>query len=301
MHRMLKGGACTAALLSVVALVGCSEDLAPVTATWTQLQSTMVAKAADLRKQYNAITASVKTLPPVGASDVSGQTLTSKLGAGLSAHASLLAGLDSSITADGTAVQEAIKTGKAANVQKAIDDAKVAYDATLSRIAASGTAIGGLLGQLKAHNAKLAADAARVNTAGAKVDYTDIDFKKGKADFLFDRPNSQIALDKLFNFVSSCPELVVDLVGHTSDEGSAAVNMKLSTARAKAVQKWLVGKGVAPKKIRAATGVGDRDNVMAEPDAAAANTKSMNPGAVDEARRPNRRITLVVVAPCPAH
>jgi outer membrane protein OmpA-like peptidoglycan-associated protein len=301
MHRMLKGGARTVALLSVVALVGCSEDLAPVTATWTQLQSTMVAKAGELRKQYNAITASVKTLPPVGASDVTAQTLTSKLGAALSAHSSLLAGLDSSITADGTAVQEAIKTGKVANVQKAIDDAKAAYDVSLSRIAASGAAISGLLGQLKAHNAKLAADAARVNTAGAKVDYTDIDFKKGKADFLFDRPNSQIALDKLFNFVSSCPELVVDLVGHTSDEGSAAVNMKLSAARAKAVQKWLLGKGVAPKKIHAATGVGDTDNVMAEPDAAAASTKGMNPGAVDEARRPNRRITLVVVTPCPGH
>ncbi len=298
MHRMLKGGARIAALLSVVALVGCAEDLAPVTATWTQLQSTMVSKAAELRKQYNAITVSVKALPPVGASDVTGQTLTSKLGAALSAHMSLLAGLDASITADGTAVQEAIKTGKVVNVQKAIDDAKAAYEVALSRIAASGAAVAGLLGQLKAHDAKLAAEAARVNTQGAKVDYTDIDFKKGKADFLFDRPNTQIALDTLFNFVGSCPDLVVDIVGHTSDEGTAAFNLKLSAARAKAVQKWLLGKGVAAKKIHAVSGVGDTENTVPEPDAAAASTKALKPAAVEEARRPNRRITLVVIHPC---
>ena len=104
MHCMLRGGSRIAALVSVVALVGCSEDLAPVTATWTQLQSTMVAKADELRKQYNALTAQVKALPPLGASDVPGQTLTSKLGAGLSAHASLLAALDSRITVAGAAV-----------------------------------------------------------------------------------------------------------------------------------------------------------------------------------------------------
>jgi len=300
MHRMLKGGARIVALLSVVALVGCSEDLAPVTATWTQLQSTMVAKAGELRKQYNAITVSVKALPPIGASDIPGQTLTSKLGAALGAHASLLAGLDSSITAAGTAVQEATKTGKVANVQKAIDDAKATYDASISRIAASGAAVAGLFAQLKAHDAKLAAEAARVNTQGARVDYTDVDFKKGKADFLFDRPSTQIALDSLFNFIGSCPDLVVDIVGHTSDEGTAAVNMKLSVARAKAVQKWLLGKGVAAKKIHAVSGVGDTDNVKAEPDAAAASTKTMAPATLDEARRANRRITLVVVHPCTA-
>jgi outer membrane protein OmpA-like peptidoglycan-associated protein len=300
MHR-IQGGARIAALLSVVALVGCAEDLGPVTATWTQLQTTMVAKAGELRKQYNGILAAVKALPPPGPNDAIGQAMSSKLGAALSNHASLLSALDTSITSSGNSVQEAIKTGKVANVQKAIDDAKSAYDATLAKILASGAAVSGAFGQLKMHNAQLAAEVARINTPGSRVDYTDIDFKKGKGDFLFDRPNTQAALDKLLIFVNSCPEMAVDLVGHTSDEGTAAANMKLSAARAKAVQKWLLGKGVAAKKIHAVSGVGDTNNLGAEPDAKAANTKGMKPSLVDEARRPNRRITLVVFTPCGAH
>jgi outer membrane protein OmpA-like peptidoglycan-associated protein len=298
--RRIQGGVRIAALVSVVALSGCAEDLGPVTANWSQLQSTMVAKASELRKQYNGITAAVKALPAIGANDSTGQALSSKLGAALTNHANLLSALDTTITSGGTAVQEATKTGKVANVQKAIDDTKSAYDATLAKILASTSAVSGAFGQLKAHNAQVAAEAARINTVGSKVDYTDIDFKKGKADFLFDRPNTQVALDKLLAFVNSCPELTVDLVGHTSDEGSAATNMKLSAVRAKAVSKWLLGKGVTAKKIHAVSGVGDTDNVGAEPDVSAASTKTMKPSVVDEARRPNRRITLVVVTPCTA-
>jgi len=299
--RRIQGGVRIVALVSVVALVGCAEDLAPVTASWNQLQSTMVAKASELRKQYSAIVAAVKALPPEGPNDAIGQSLASRVSAALANHGTLLNALDTTITTGGTSVQEAIKTGKVVNVQKAIDDTKSAYDATLAKIIASASAVSGAFGQLKAHNAQVAAEAARINTVGTKVDYTDIDFKKGKGDFLLDRPNTQAALDKLLVFVNSCPELAVDLIGHTSDEGSAATNLKLSVVRANAVKKWLLGKGVAPKKIHAVSGVGDTDNAGAEPDAAAANTKTMKPSAVDEARRPNRRITLVVFTPCPTH
>jgi outer membrane protein OmpA-like peptidoglycan-associated protein len=300
-RRILTRGARTAALLSVVALVGCSEDLGPVTATWTQLQSTMVAKAAELRRQYESISASVKALPPVSATDSLGQSLTAKLGAALSAHASLLGGLDTNISSAAASVGEAVKTGKVANIQKAIDAAKVAYDASVSKVAASGTGVLTLLSQLKAHNAALAAEAARVNTSGSKTDFNDIDFKPGKADFLFDRPTTQATLDKLLVFVNTCPELVVDLVGHTSNEGTAAVNQKLSVDRAKAVKHWLLGKGVGAKKIHGVSGVGATDNAVPEPDAKTAAAKMLPAAALEEIRRKNRRVTVVVVTPCTPH
>jgi outer membrane protein OmpA-like peptidoglycan-associated protein len=300
-RRILRRGARTAALLCVVALVGCSEDLGPVTATWNQLQSTMVAKAAELRKQYDSITAAVKALPPVSATDSLGQSLTAKLGAALGAHANLLGGVDSSISSAAASVGEAIKTGKVANIQKAIDDAKAAYDGAVGKVAASGTGVLTLLSQLKAHDAALAAEAARVNTAGSKTDFNDIDFKPGKADFLFDRPNTQATLDKLLVFVNSCPALVVDLVGHTSNEGTAAVNQKLSVDRAKAVKNWLLGKGVGAKKIHGVSGVGATDNAVPEPDAKAAAAKMMAPAALEEIRRKNRRVTVVVITPCAPH
>ena len=300
-RRILPRGARTAALLSVVALVGCSEDLAPVTATWNQLQSAMVAKAADLRKQYQSVSAAVKALPPVSATDSIGQSMSAKLGAALSAHSALLGGVDSSISSAATSVGDAIKTGKVANIQKAIDDAKAAYDGAVGKVAASGTGVLALLSQLKSHDAALAAEAVRVNTAGSKTDFNDIDFKPGKADFLFDRPNTQATLDKLLAFVNTCPELVVDLVGHTSNEGSAAVNQTLSVDRAKAVKRWLVGKGVGAKKVHGVSGVGATDNAVPEPDAKAAAAKMLPAAALEEIRRKNRRVTVVVVTPCAPH
>jgi outer membrane protein OmpA-like peptidoglycan-associated protein len=300
-RHILTRGARTAALLSVLALLGCSEDLGPVTATWNQLQSTMVAKAAELRKQYQTIAAAAKALPPVPATDSLGQSLTAKLGAALTAHSSLLGGVDSSISSAAASVGEAIKTGKVANIQKAIDDAKSVYDASVAKVAASGTGVLALLSQLKTHDAALAAEAARVNTSGSKTDFNDIDFKPGKADFLFDRPNTQVTLDKLLVFVNTCPQLVVDLVGHTSNDGTAAVNQKLSVDRAKAVKKWLLSKGVGAKKIHGVSGVGATDNAVPEPDAKAAAAKMLPPAALEEIRRKNRRVTVVVVTPCAPH
>jgi len=301
MHRILTGGARTAALLSMVALVGCSEDLQPVTTTWSQLQSAMAARAGELRKQYNDGSAAVKALPAIGPTDTTGQTITAKLNAALAGHSKLLAGLDVTIAAAAASVQDAIKTGKVLNVQKAIDDAKAAYDASITKVTASATAVAALVNQLKKHDADVAAEAARVNTSGTKVDFSDIDFKPGKATFLFDRPNTQATLDKLLVFVNSCPELAVDLIGHTSNEGTPAANKKLSADRAKAVKGWLASKGVAAKKIHSISGVGATDSILPEPDPKSAASKSMPPSALEDIRRKNRRITVVVVTPCTPH
>jgi len=298
MHRMLKRGARSAALLSLVVAAACSEDLGPVTAAWNQLQSTMTARAGDLRKQYNAMIAGVKAMPAAGASDTAGQAMMSKVTAALAAHGKLLDGLDTTVATAASSVQEALKTGKVASVQKAIDDSKAAYDAAVAKASTSATAVSALLNQLKAHNAEVAAELAKVTTAGSRTDFSDIDFKPGKAEFLFDRPNTQATLDKLLAFVNSCPELTVDLVGHTSNEGTPAVNMKLSVDRAKAVQKWLVSKGVAAKKIHAVSGKGATENIVVEPDPKSAAAKVMPPAALEELRRKNRRISVNVVTPC---
>jgi outer membrane protein OmpA-like peptidoglycan-associated protein len=300
MHRMLSPGARAAALLSVVAFAGCSEDLGPVTATWNTLQGTMASKAVELHKQYNDMAAMAKSMAALAASDGTGQALMGKLTAALAGQDKLLGTLDGGISSAATSVQNALKAGKVAEVQKAIDDAKSAYDGTVSKLGASGATVAALLGQLKAHNAQLAADAARVSTVGGRQDFSDIDFKPGKADFLFDRPNTQANLDKLLAFVNSCPQLVVNIIGYTSNEGTPAVNMKLSVDRAKAVQKWLTSKGVSPKKIRSVSGKGATDNIVVEPAPKSAAAKAMPPAALEELRRKNRRIAVTVAVPCPA-
>jgi outer membrane protein OmpA-like peptidoglycan-associated protein len=300
MHRTIDRGVRSAVLLSLVAMVGCSEDLGPITATWSQLQSTMTAKAAELRKQYNDLAAAVKAMPAVAPTDASGQGLVARLRASLAGQDKLLGGLDGTITSAAASVQEAIKTGKVASIQKAIDDAKSAYDGAVSKIGASATSATALLSQLKTHNAQLAAEATRANTAGSRVDFTEIVFKPASAEFLFDGVNTQVNLDKVLAFVNSCSDLAVAITGHTSNDSTPAANMALSVNRAKAVQKWLLGKGVSPKKIRAVSGKGATENVVAEPDPKSTVAKAMPAAALEELRRKNRRITLVVVTPCPA-
>jgi outer membrane protein OmpA-like peptidoglycan-associated protein len=301
MHRILTGGVRTLALLSVVALVGCSEDLGPLTTTWRGLQAAMSSRAAELRKQYNDVSAVVKAVPAISPTDAVGQAIAAKLNATLAADGKVLTTLDDTITSAGNSVQEAIKTGKVASLQKAVEDAKTAYDGVVTKAINSATNVATLYSQLKKHNAEVAAEAARVNTSGTKVDFTDIDFKPGKAVFLFDRPTTQATLDKLLLFVNSCPELAVDLIGHTSNEGTAAANKKLSVDRAKAVKGWLAGKGVAAKKIHSVSGVGATDNVVPEPDPKSAPAKALPPSALEDLRRKNRRVTVVVVTPCAPH
>jgi outer membrane protein OmpA-like peptidoglycan-associated protein len=47
------------------------------------------------------------------------------------------------------------------------------------------------------------------------------------------------------------PEIEVLIGGHTDNIGSAAMNDRLSHARAEAVRSWLVAKGVQARRMRA--------------------------------------------------
>jgi outer membrane protein OmpA-like peptidoglycan-associated protein len=75
--------------------------------------------------------------------------------------------------------------------------------------------------------------------------------------------------------------------------------MKLSVDRAKAVQKWLLSKGVAKKKIHSVSGKGATENIVVEPDPKSDAAKAMPPAALEELRRKNRRISVNVVTACP--
>jgi outer membrane protein OmpA-like peptidoglycan-associated protein len=266
---------------------------------WNRVESSMLAKAAELHRHQLAMNAAVTALPAVGATDTTGQALTAKLGAALKVHSGLLAALDSTIQTGRTAVQEAIKTGKVGRSLKAMVDAQAAFEGSLALLKHSEPALGAAFRQLRAYEAQVAAEAVRANTPGARTDFIDIDFQKDTSDFLLDQPHTQAALDALLGFVNRCPELVVDLIGHTSNEGEAIANLKLSAERAKAVKQWLLAKGVGKKKVRAVSGVGATDNAMPEPDSKLAAT--MDQALLEPVRRKNRRITAVVVTPCTAH
>ena len=90
-------------------------------------------------------------------------------------------------------------------------------------------------------------------------------------------PDSEPALNKIRELLSSDPNLKLIVEGHTDNVGGAASNQKLSEARAKSVVDWLVAKGVAASRLTS-SGYGLMKPVASNDDA--------------EGRAKNRRVEL---------
>ena len=88
---------------------------------------------------------------------------------------------------------------------------------------------------------------------------------------------SEKVLDEIADLLIKQPELMLDIEGHTSSDGSLNANMKLSNERAETVKKYLIGKGVDPSKL-SSQGFGP--------------TKPVNEGKTEQERALNRRVEL---------
>jgi OOP family OmpA-OmpF porin len=86
-------------------------------------------------------------------------------------------------------------------------------------------------------------------------------------------------LDHLVDAAKACPGLRIEIAGHASSEGSAAINQQLSNRRAHAVVSYLVKAGVEAKHLEA-TGYGA--------------TRPIAPNDTEENMARNRRIEFVV-------
>ncbi len=87
-------------------------------------------------------------------------------------------------------------------------------------------------------------------------------------------------LDNLFDIVNRCPELAIEVAGHTDSDGSDVANLRLSERRAAAVAGYLQSKGIPASRMRA-IGYGEAQPLVA-------NTSLEN-----KAR--NRRIEFAVI------
>lgn len=93
-------------------------------------------------------------------------------------------------------------------------------------------------------------------------------------------PESQGALDNVLRFLIDHPAAVLELAGHTDNQGDFDQNVILSRQRAEVVKTYLLGKGIAPNRLRTRGYGGTRP--------AATNNY--------EATRPiNRRVEVMVV------
>jgi outer membrane protein OmpA-like peptidoglycan-associated protein len=54
----------------------------------------------------------------------------------------------------------------------------------------------------------------------------------------------------LHEFLTDHPQVTMTVIGHTDIFGNAKKNMELSRERARKVQQWFSGKGIAPRRIK---------------------------------------------------
>ena len=118
--------------------------------------------------------------------------------------------------------------------------------------------------------------AAGANTENRSINFNDILFKYDSDSILTE---SNESLNEAFSFLNDIPQLKVKIVGHTSNEGKAKYNEKLSKKRAVAVLNYLVGKGISEDRMNA-EGKGSTEPV-AEND-------------TDENKQKNRRIQFII-------
>jgi len=83
-------------------------------------------------------------------------------------------------------------------------------------------------------------------TSGETVVLQNIFFDTDKFNL---KDNSSTELEKLNELLTRFPKLSIEIGGHTDNSGDAISNQKLSENRAKAVQAFLISKGIASNRI----------------------------------------------------
>jgi OOP family OmpA-OmpF porin len=105
-----------------------------------------------------------------------------------------------------------------------------------------------------------------------------ITFQQGKAVI---RPESYKTLDAAVEVLKTYPDIRLEISGHTSSEGNDKKNLDLSLARAEAVKKYMVDKGIDSGRIEA------RGAGSAEP---------LDDNATVAGRERNRRIQFKILS-----
>lgn len=119
----------------------------------------------------------------------------------------------------------------------------------------------------------------RVEVKADRIEITEkIQFELDKAII---RPESHGLLDEIVQVIRENTHIKkVDIIGHTSDEGSDVYNMSLSDKRAKAVMEYLTSHGIDKGRLNA-KGLGESQPLSE-------NTNEKN-------REANRRVEFLIV------
>ncbi len=112
---------------------------------------------------------------------------------------------------------------------------------------------------------------------GAALILNNIFFETGKSTLL---PESYKELNEIADFLKEGTVSLIEISGHTDNEGSDALNQKLSQNRAQAVVNYLISKGVNPNMLKA-VGYGE--------------SRPIDTNDTPEGRAKNRRVEFLVL------
>ena len=111
---------------------------------------------------------------------------------------------------------------------------------------------------------------------GGSVALRNVFFETNKYELL---PESKTELQQLISFLSSNPEVGIEIQGHTDNVGEDAVNQELSENRAKAVYNYLITNKINPSRLTV-KGYGE--------------TKPVDDNSTEEGRQKNRRTEFII-------
>ena len=114
--------------------------------------------------------------------------------------------------------------------------------------------------------------------AESVIRLNNIFFETAKATLL---PTSQTELDRLIAILNDNPKMVIEIRGHTDNEGGIDFNQGLSENRAKSVVSYLLSKGIAANRL-SSKGFGEKSPVATNDNA--------------EGRALNRRVEFRIVS-----
>jgi outer membrane protein OmpA-like peptidoglycan-associated protein len=112
---------------------------------------------------------------------------------------------------------------------------------------------------------------------GEVVRVNNIFFETAKATL---RPESSPELDRIVKMLNDHPTMEIAIAGHTDSVGTPATNRQLSEDRANAVEAYLIGKGIAAKRLRT-HGYGE--------------TQPIAPNNTESGRQQNRRVEFTII------
>ncbi len=113
--------------------------------------------------------------------------------------------------------------------------------------------------------------------SGETIRLNNLIFPQGKA--VID-PKSFNELDEVTQMMKENSKMVIQLEGHTDNQGSAKANLKLSEDRVEAVKKYLVSKGIAKDRVKTK---------------ALGGSQPLSNEMTQEARAKNRRVEMRIL------